>query len=304
MTKLKRNPSTEQAHGPRPKLYLATPAYGGMVTAAYHCSIIALIRSLDASATMHVHDITGNESLVTRARNGLVARFLETDCTHLIFIDADIGFRPEDVARLVWADLDVCGGAYPMKTIGWHNVVAAVKEGQPAEKLAKMGGLYAVSAKVDDEETGEVTVIERGGARFLEVHDLATGFMCIKREAMERFIEHYRDSIAYTPDDLRSKAGEVRWNVFHADMDPVQVAAGKPQPRYLSEDYYFCRRWQQMGGKTYVCIDVALSHTGTHRFEGDVGLLIDDKPTESPRVHNGFTEADVEGMLSPMGHAP
>ena len=192
---------------------------------------------------------------------------------------------------------DVCGGAYPMKCIGYGNIAAAVREGQPVDKLAQLGGVYAVSAKPDDDQ-GNVTIVERGGVRFLEVTDLATGFMCIKREALERFIEHYRADIEYTSDDIDGTA-QTRWNVFHADRDPEQIAAGVKAPRYLSEDYFFCRRWQMMGGKTYVCLDVQLSHTGTWKFEGDIGLLIDDDEKDAPEQNtNGVMSADeVASML-------
>jgi hypothetical protein len=62
-----------------------------------------------------------NESLITRARNNMVADFLETDATHLFFIDADMTFTTLDILNILNADQDVVGGACPTKTIPKEN---------------------------------------------------------------------------------------------------------------------------------------------------------------------------------------
>ena len=277
----------------KPSLYIATPCYGCMATTPYIASLRQLTRSLDHAGIEHTVELMGNESLITRARNKCVAAFLKSKATHLIFIDADVGFVPKDLASMIRSGFDVVVGAYPMKAVGWGNVHQAVKEGRPVEELSKLAGLYAVNPYVADMDVGRVDIQEREGARYIRVEDGATGFMVITRAAIERFIQHYRKDIAYVTD--YEPVGETHHMVFQADRDPVALAAGKPA-RYLSEDYWFCRKWQQMGGEVYLNIDAKLTHTGTMRFEGDVGLLFEEDADEGEERRGDAAAEKAQGQ--------
>jgi hypothetical protein len=254
-----------------------------------------------------------NESLVTRARNRIVANFLATTCSHLLFVDADIGFTAKDVDALVRGGFDVVGGVYPMKNIDWRRVVDLVKSGCPADQLAVRAGNYAANRTFQDLANQTVTVIERNGGRFVEVQDVPTGFLLLKREAVLRYISHYEDEIAYTADYTPHK-GEMHYDVFGVGRDPVASAdirerhllrqlldtvrngndtgplieeidrlktSSRASVRYLSEDYYFSRRWQAMGGQTFVALDCKLSHFGSYVFDGDVDAAVRGLTKES-----------------------
>lgn len=298
---IRRAPS--QPDSVKPVLYICTPCYGCQAMTPYIASLRQLTRSLDQAGIVHTVELLGNESLITRARNKCVAQFLKTNASHLVFIDADVGFRPGDLAAMIRANYDVVVGAYPMKSLGWGNIEAAVRSGEPTDKLAKAGALYAVNPYVADMQTGRLDVQEREGAKFVRVEDGATGFMVIKREAIERFISHYRASIEYVTD--YEPIGETHHMVFQADRDPKALAEGKPA-RYLSEDYWFCRMWQMMGGEVYLNIDAQLTHTGTYRFEGDVGLLFevdgDEAEVEARAPEAEAQAAPARDYRHPAGH--
>ena len=116
-----------------PLIYLATPAYGGLVTTSYMLSIVRLIGAAPELGFDTTLNLLGKDSLVTRSRNTLVAHFLSiADATHMMFIDADIGFAPEQVARMLALDEDVVAGMYPLKTFRWDQA-ETVGAGEPLE---------------------------------------------------------------------------------------------------------------------------------------------------------------------------
>ena len=95
------------------KIFIATPMYGGMCTGSYTQGVLNLGNILRGQGIESMMSFMFNESLITRARNALTQAFLKTDCTHLMFIDADINFNPNDVVTMLQAEKDVIGGIYP-----------------------------------------------------------------------------------------------------------------------------------------------------------------------------------------------
>jgi hypothetical protein len=297
------------------KLFVGVPCYGGMLSCVTAHGLLELYVSLHASGVpSQTPYLVANESLVTRARNRIVAEFLKSDCSHLFFVDADIGFTPTDFQSLARGDFDVVGGAYPMKGINWRKIVELVKAGCPAEELATRSGFYATNPTTADLANGTISVIRKNGGRFAEVQDVPTGFLLIKRAALVSYIEHYADEIAYTA-DYAPNAGETHYDVFGVGLDPATSKEGRirqlvrtlvdasrdgrdtrsivdaidrvtAEPatavRYLSEDYYFSRRWQAMGGRTFVSLDCKLSHLGVYLFPGDVGAGLTALPFGPP----------------------
>ena len=217
---IKRPPAIDGRRLCRP--YIATPCYGGLLYNTYVDSFGHLLATMQAAGIKYRYSLPGNESLITRARNKLVAAFLKTECSHLVFIDADIGFEPKDIAIMCNSGLDVVCGAYPMKAIGWKNVFEAARGGAEPDKLAAIAGLYAVNPKFDDVAAGKGAVKQIGEHHFLPVHDGATGFMAISRGAIEKAIAFYGDDIAYVAD-----YSEANGEKHHALFDCVIDADGE-----------------------------------------------------------------------------
>lgn len=281
------------------KPLICTPCYGGLLTQQYVQGYASLIHSLEKSGCQYVPLIFGGESLITRARNRAVAEFIRSDCTHLLFIDADIGFKAEDVGKLYQMNEEVVCGAYPLKSYDWTGVSNAAKQGEPAERLEEAGTCYAANMFPAATSTGRLDVIKRAGYHYVEIQDAATGFLLIARSAIERIIDRFRADLEYETDYYPH--GEIHWNVFDARIDPtspreaakrklLSVADGtaalpgileesaeayrralnEPPGRYLSEDYTFSRYHQMCGGKIWLCLDINLSHTGAATYKGNV----------------------------------
>jgi len=228
-------------------LFVATPCYGGLVNEKYTQSMINLTSKAMQYGMGFGYFTRSNESLITRARNDLAFSFLQTPATHLMFIDADINFDAEDVFKLISHNKDVMTGAYPTKMIDWNNMANS--------KDKSLAGLQRSSVFYS---SGFNNKVDKDG--LLEVSYGATGFMLIKREVIEKMIKHYPET-AYTPEvyDDPSQAGMQKYALFD-----TMIYNGK----YLSEDYTFCHRWQQMGGKIYIDPSIVLDHVGTYTFKG------------------------------------
>jgi hypothetical protein len=208
-------------------------------------------------------DTTENESLVHRARNLAVARFYQkTQATHFMFIDADIHFDPESVIRLVEANHEVAVAAYPKKCVMWDQAENEVRTGNSTKDLARVSASLVLNFK------GMQTQITNG---FAEVLDGPTGFMVIKRDVFTQMFEKYPELNCVN--DHQNRDLETYCAVFDCMIDPATR-------RYLSEDYAFCRRWQQMGGKIFADVLTVLGHIGNIRFFGTLeDRLKDSKST-------------------------
>jgi hypothetical protein len=181
---------------------------------------------------------------VERARNVLTANFLATECTHLLFIDSDIAFLPRDVARIVSHDEDVVGGIYPLKTmdrdVKWcGNGVGDISNA-------------AAIADASPNSTPRAGAIREDGLQ--EVGCIGTGFMCIARRALERVVEADGDKIRYHQDWPPHREEFAFWR------QEVREVNGKQ--RFLTEDWNFCYRYRELGGKIFADTQVILRHAG------------------------------------------
>jgi hypothetical protein len=250
------------------KLFLAVPMYGGQCAGMFTRSVA------DLSAVCTKHGIPlqlfflFNESLITRARNYCVDEFMRSGATHLMFIDSDIGFNPQDViAMLAMQDdespYDVIGGPYPKKCISWEKIKQAVDKGMADENpnnLEKYVGDYVFNPKTTQREIPLNQPIE--------VLEIGTGFMMIRRKTFEDYQKAFPHQW-YKPDHVRTEHFDGTREImayFDCIIDPESK-------RYLSEDYMFCYNVQKMGGKVYFCPWMQLQHVGSYVFGGSLADL-------------------------------
>lgn len=242
-----------------------TPCYGGNVAANFANSMLALTNGLWQTGIFGKVRIDSGESLITRARNEAVARFLlDPSLTHLFWIDADIGFSVDQVFRLLLADRDVVAGVYPIKRFDWPAVLPS---GLTKETLAQRYLRYPVNA-----HDGVSREVDDDG--FLEVSEAPTGFMCIRRSVIETMMAQLPE-LKYVPDGPPDAPfRDFCYRFFDVMVEP---STG----RYLSEDYAFCRRWRDIGGQVFVDTQSKLSHQGIYTWEGDFGASLASSPETS-----------------------
>jgi uncharacterized protein YjhX (UPF0386 family) len=210
-----------------------------------------------------------NESLITRARNYCVDEFLRSGCTHLLFIDADIGFNPQDVMTLLAlqddnSPYDVIGGPYPKKCISWEKIVSAVNKGFADDNpnaLENFVGDYVFNPKSNGQSAIAIN-------KPVEVLETGTGFMMIRRKTFEDYAKAFPE-LSYKPDHVRTEHFDGTREIiayFDTIIDPVTR-------RYLSEDYMFCYNVQKMGGSVWLCPWMQLQHVGSYVFGGSLAAL-------------------------------
>ena len=267
------------------RILIGTPCFGGQVYSGYFQSMCDLVQKLTVLKIPYDILNIGNESLVTRARNGIVAKFLgNDDFSHLIFIDADITFPWIGVIKLLLSDRDVCGACYPKKNINWEKVKNQVKKNPSIDNkmlLAKSLDYVFNPVYFKDEQNNTVARMENG---FVKVKDVATGFMMIKRNvftAMKlKYPElQYKNNVAGYHNE---QTADNFYTFFDTAIDPDSKV-------YLSEDYLFCKRWRELGGDLWLDLDTNLNHTGSMDYVGSLFLNInemDDLNADTVATHN------------------
>ena len=254
----KDNRPAPQQQPPMAKLFVATPMYGGMCTGMYASAIMQSVGVMGANRIQMYYSFMMNESLITRARNSMAYDFLASDATHLMFIDADIGFNPNDIPRMVVADKDIICGIYPKKEINWVEVTNAVKRGVPPDQLSQHTGAFVLN--LPHGETSKTGSINEP----IEIANGGTGFMLIKRKVFE---------------DLASKVPSYTNDMYHA-VDTVRevkvikeffaTSIDEESNRLLSEDYHFCKIAREAGFKVWCAPWAVFNHTGSYNFSGQL----------------------------------
>lgn len=254
------------------KLYILTPCYGNMCHVNY---MVSLIASLDSLRNYGIHariEFCRNDSLVSRARNNLVARAMaDLACTHILFIDSDITWTPTDILKLLIDDKQLCGGIYPIKHYNWERLAENPDKNIVKEWLDQKNGARMLQHISNGEFiqnkllrynmntfAGYLT-IEKNMVR---VKHLATGFMMIKREVIEKMMQAF-PSTKYHDDVGFLKSGETEFSYALFDC---AVEDG----HYLSEDWLFCNRWTKMGGMIYADVTINLTHSGVEDYNGNL----------------------------------
>lgn len=245
-------------------LVIGTPCSGGQLSWLYAASLLKLQQVCTQRNVSLGFLLQSGDALITRARQTIVSHFLETlEATHLLFIDADIGFEPEQVFRLLEFNQDFTAAAYPIKKINWNLIPAAIQAGRAPLESATLS--YVV-----DVDPGERLITRNG---FVKARYAGTGFMMIRRSALLAMIEHYP---------------ELRYTREHKADDPLldspwrsalfNCLIDQSTGTYLSEDYSFCRRWTDMGGEIWVDYKSRLNHVGPMIFRGDLSAQAELPP--------------------------
>jgi hypothetical protein len=228
-------------------LFIATPAFGGNFCGSYVTALVDTLAEL-AKQGVEASFAWSHSSIVGAGRDLLVARFLASRASHLVFVDADQGlWSAADILAMVRSGFPVCGAIVPMKTIDWGSVAAAARRGTPPEKLATAG---AVRAGVVFASPNPVIV---EGRPFAECESVGTGLMTIERSVFEKLAPHAQEYTTSAP-----KAGQPPARHYF----PVVVEGG----RLRGEDEGFCRMWKSVGGRIGCLLDARVSHVGTYAF--------------------------------------
>lgn len=249
-------------------LFVGVPMYGGQ------CAGLFCKSATDLSAMAAQYGISlryyflFNESLVQRARNYVVDEFLRSDCTHLMFIDSDIGFKAKDVISLLGIQITdpdkykIITGPYPKKTIAWEKVKKAVELGK-AENPFHLD--YYTADYVFNPVKGQTSFrIDEP----IEVAEAGTGFMLISRDVFKKYDEAY-PQFRYLPDHLRTANFDGSREItafFDCGIDPETK-------RYLSEDYFFCYNSRKIGISVWMCPWMELQHVGSYIFKGSMAAI-------------------------------
>jgi hypothetical protein len=251
-------------------IFIATPCYGGQIGEPYFRSMMRLAILCNKYEIKYTISTLANESLITRGRNTLVSFFMENkDATHLFFIDADIEFQPEDLLRMVAYDKPITVGAYPKKAINWDSILHAARNPdleETADTIEGHSSNYVVNFDFLKDEQGNRTPQVQIVDNLVRLKDAGTGFMCIKKEVIQQLMDAHPD-LKYVNDiNVDKKFEPYMYALFDTMIDPESR-------RYLSEDYMFCRLWQQAGGEVYLDPRTALNHVGHYTFRGNIRKL-------------------------------
>jgi hypothetical protein len=239
-----------------PKILIATPCYGGLVTDHFLISLLGLTRLLDKNA-IEFDFRTISDSLITRARNTMASELLhDRSFTHLLFIDADLGFDPAALLRYLAFGKEVVCGVYPLKRLNIAEIRASSATGDAVAEAASY--LYSSTISLRDDNLPE--------DGFLRAEYAATGFMLIARGVLERMAEAY-PTLRFGGDHAVSGAATA--DTRYAFFDTMIVDGAS-----LPEDYSFCRRWRDIGGEIWIDLTSRFSHVGGYVYRGDLGAAL------------------------------
>ena len=194
-------------------------------------------------------------SLVTQGRNLCVANFLNEKYSHLLFIDADIDFDSKTIFKMLELDREVIAVPYPMKTLNWDRVYKFKGDIKDSNELSHTGFTYPI--KVYDKDNIKVK------DDVMEVTHAPTGCMLIKRQVFDKMIKAYPELRISQPTIMNGEAKDKEnlWNFFDTFHD-------LKNKKYYGEDFGFCKKWTDIGGKCYCYIGDYITHIGEYQYSG------------------------------------
>ena len=275
-------------------LFIATPCYGCQICEGYLHSMLRLQMVLMSQNIFFKVKTVGNESLITRARNNMVAEFIgDKRFTHLLFIDADLKFEPELVLRMLDVNENVVAGCYCKKGFDWENLKEfcfAKKRLPENNEISDILASWNLNVwNSEDGKGNTVTELKNG---FVRVLDAPTGFMMIARPTFDKMAKKYPQKFVC---DNETYINEFSVNNFYTFFDTMICPESN---RYLSEDYAFCRKWQAIGGKVWLDCITPFTHYGTHGFSGNPHYLFSE--LLGTTTQEGTQDEDVYKEVTPM----
>jgi hypothetical protein len=200
-------------------------------------------------------------SLVTQGRNLCVAEFLnhEDNYDYLLFIDSDIDFQSNTIFKMIGADKDVISCPYPMKSFDTDKMWRKIKETDKVKSkddILHSGYFFPIKLNLKKDELN----MEHG---VIEVTHAPTGCMLIKRETIEKMIKHHPELEINQPTFVNGEETKKKnfYNLFDTLHDPKTK-------RYFGEDFGFCQRWTDIGGKVHIYALDKITHVGDHQYCG------------------------------------
>ena len=251
-----RTTDNEPKVNPKIKLFVATPVHSEC-SIHYTQSLLELQKECwrkKIGVRFHLM----KSSLVTQGRNMCVSAFLESDSTHLLFIDSDISFNAGAAERLVACNKDIISIPYPLKDMNWDKALNLFNEGKlKTAQDIRNKAFYRYPMKVPDNNAIKI----KDGV--IEVTHSPTGFMMIKREVFTKMIDKYPHLRIDQDQVINGKNERLphMWNFFDTQFD-------QEKHTYLGEDFAFCKRWKDIGGKCYAWIFDYITHVGEHQYTG------------------------------------
>jgi|GEM_PF-103732 hypothetical protein len=187
------------------------------------------------------HFVIGSSNL-PRARNELVARFLASQCSDLIFVDDDMGWRPEAVVRLLASEKPVIAG------VGRKRV----------DKPNSDRDVWCVSFLEDAQ-----SMLNQDAMGAIEVEAVGTAFMKIERGVFETLIAAHPEWKRDGHDGMSAAVKEKYYRFFKFNDETEG-----------GEDFLFCHNWRALGGKVFIDPMIWLSHAGGKAWSGCIAEML------------------------------
>ena len=196
-------------------------------------------------------------SLVTQGRNLCTSAFLESSCTHMLFVDSDIYFRAESIIKMLDLDKELISIPHPLKTMMWDKLYKKWNDGEVKNPGDIHRWLNTYPMRVENPENIK---LDNG---VMEVTHSPTGCMMINRSVFDKMIEKYPDKNIVQKTVINGEYVDRPnlWNFFDCIHDPETKT-------YMGEDFSFCKLWKDIGGKCYVYVNDPIIHVGEHQYEG------------------------------------
>jgi hypothetical protein len=256
----------------KPNVCILTPCYGGQCFVEYLTSLMGTIDALRSLGIGITVQFCRNDSLVSRARNNLIARGMSnTDVTHLFFIDNDIIWEPISVLKLLVADKHIIGGIYPLKNYFWDKLVSPTPGANVVKQLVDKKNGSQLKDFISNHDMVQHSLLKYNlnllpnnkleiENNIAKVKHIATGFMMIKRNTIEKMFEafpstKYVDDVSF----LRPEENKYAYALFDCGVE---------DGHYYSEDWMFCSRWSKMGGEIWTDVSINLTHIGIEKYNG------------------------------------